>query len=94
MRLSPEQIDAVAHPSRHPGVVLPTLESAVASQTWLCGPAEHIVDHLRRVEEQYPGLQRINLGAVMGMPREVFKDQLTTFAKEVMPHFAGRSSGA
>ena len=94
MRLSSEQIAAVADPRRHSGVVLPTLESAVAQKTWLCGPAEQIVDHLRGVEEQYPGLQRINLGAVMGMPREVFQDQLTKFAEGVMPHFVGRSIGA
>jgi alkanesulfonate monooxygenase SsuD/methylene tetrahydromethanopterin reductase-like flavin-dependent oxidoreductase (luciferase family) len=94
MRLSPEQMAAVAEPRRHPGVALPTLESAVANKTWLCGPTAQIVDHLRRVEEQYPGLQRINLGAVMGMPREVFKDQLTQFAEGVMPHFAGRSIGS
>ena len=30
----------------------------------------------------------------MGMPREVFKDQLTKFAEGVMPHFAGRSIGS
>jgi hypothetical protein len=29
----------------------------------------------------------------MGMPREVFKDQLTKFAEGVMPHFVGRSGG-
>jgi alkanesulfonate monooxygenase SsuD/methylene tetrahydromethanopterin reductase-like flavin-dependent oxidoreductase (luciferase family) len=94
MRLSPEQIAAVATPCHPSGVTLPTLEAAVAQKTWLCGPAEQIVDHLRQVEEQYPGLERINLGAVMGMPREVFKDQLTKFAAGVMPHFVGRSSGA
>jgi hypothetical protein len=82
----------VAAPRRHPGVALPTLEAAVAQKTWLCGPAEQIVDHLQQVEEQYPGLERINLGSVMGMPREVFMDQLTKFADGVMPHFAGRSS--
>jgi hypothetical protein len=30
----------------------------------------------------------------MGMPREVFKDQLTKFAEGVMPHFVGRTSRA
>ena len=94
MRLSPEQIAAVAEPRRPQNVALPTLEAAVAQKTWLCGPAEQLVDHLRQLEEQYPGLERINLGAVMGMPREVFKAQLTKFAEGVMPHFVGRTSGA
>jgi alkanesulfonate monooxygenase SsuD/methylene tetrahydromethanopterin reductase-like flavin-dependent oxidoreductase (luciferase family) len=87
MRLNPEQIEAVASPSRSRGVELPTLESAAASKAWLCGPPELIVEHLKSVAEKYPGVERVNLGTVMGMPREVFKDQLTRFAEEVMPAF-------
>jgi alkanesulfonate monooxygenase SsuD/methylene tetrahydromethanopterin reductase-like flavin-dependent oxidoreductase (luciferase family) len=87
MRLDPEQIEAVANPSRSRGVELPTLESAAASRAWLCGPAEFIVDHLKKVEEAYPGVERVNLGSVMGMPREVFKDQLTRFSEGVIPAF-------
>jgi hypothetical protein len=87
MRLDPEQIEAVASPGRSRGVELPTLESAVANKVWLCGPPELIVEHLKSVEEEYPGVERVNLGSVMGMPRGVFKDQLTKFAEGVMPHF-------
>jgi alkanesulfonate monooxygenase SsuD/methylene tetrahydromethanopterin reductase-like flavin-dependent oxidoreductase (luciferase family) len=94
MRLSPEQIEAVAHPGRRRGVELPTLESAVAGKGWLCGPPELIVEHLMGVEEEYPGVERINLGSVMGMPQGVFKDQLTKFAEGVMPAFLGRSTAA
>jgi len=87
MRLDQEQIEAVANPRRARGVELPTLEAAVASRTWLCGPPEFIVEHLKEVEEEYPGVERVNLGSVMGMPREVFKEQLTRFAEGVMPEF-------
>ena len=89
MGLTPEQVEAVAHPKPSRGVALPTIEQAVAGKTWLCGPAEMIVEHLHSVEEKYPGVERINVGAVMGMPKEVFKDQLTKFAEGVMPAFAG-----
>ena len=41
--------------------------------------------------QKYPGVERINVGAVMGMPLDVFKDQLTQFAEGVMPEFVGRS---
>jgi len=88
MRLDQDQIDAVANPGRARGVELPTLEAASASKAWLCGPPELIVEHLKKVEEQYPGIERINLGSVMGMPLNVFKDQLTKFAEGVMPAFA------
>jgi alkanesulfonate monooxygenase SsuD/methylene tetrahydromethanopterin reductase-like flavin-dependent oxidoreductase (luciferase family) len=92
MQLSPQQIQAVANPGPdgHRGVVLPTLEEAVAARTYLCGPPEMIVEHLQSVEELYPGVERVNLGSVMGMPRAVFKEQLAKFAEGVMPAFQGR----
>ena len=90
MRLSPEQIDTVAQGGHPRGVELPTLEEAVANKVWLCGPPEQIADHLMSVEDKYPGVERVNLGAVMGMPAAVFKEQLTRFAEGVMPLMKGR----
>jgi alkanesulfonate monooxygenase SsuD/methylene tetrahydromethanopterin reductase-like flavin-dependent oxidoreductase (luciferase family) len=87
MRMSPEQIEAVATPGLRRGVQLPTIEEACENKAWLCGPPEAIIEHLKEVEERYPGADRINLGSVMGMPRQVFKDQLTKFAEGVMPAF-------
>ena len=81
----------MAQPGLRRGVALPTLQEAVDGGTWLCGPSEMLVEHLKGVEERYPGVERINLGAVMGIPREVFKDQLSKFAEEVMPAFSGKS---
>ncbi len=89
MQLRPEQIEAVSKPGGSRGVELPTLEAAVANKAWLCGPPELIVDHLKGVEARYPGVERVNLGAVMGMPQQVFKDQLTRFSEGVMPAFQG-----
>ena len=87
MQLDSEQIRAVADPSTSRGVQLPTIEAAAENKAWLCGPPEMIVEHLKKVEELYPGLDRINLGSTMGMPKQVFKDQLTKFAEGVMPAF-------
>ena len=91
--LTPEQIGAVADPAHSRGVELPTLEQAVAGHGWLCGPAEMIIEHLQSVQEKFPGVERVNLGAVMGLPREVFKDQLTKFAEQVMPSFSETANG-
>ena len=93
MQLRPEQIEAVANPGRFRGVALPTLEDSVSGNTWLCGPPSLILDHLKTVEAEYPGVERINIGAVLGMPLEVFKDQLTMFAEQVMPAFPGWANG-
>ncbi len=88
MRLEPEQINAVADARLRRGVELPSLEGAVESGTWLCGSADDVINHLKSAEAKYPGVERINLGSVMGMPREVFKDQLSRFASDVMPAFS------
>ena len=85
MRLSQEQIDTVASPGRAGGVALPTLAEAAANKVWLCGSPEQVAEHLMSVEDKYPGVERVNLGAVMGMPAVVFKEQLTRFAEGVMP---------
>ena len=50
-----------------------------------------LVEHLEGVEERYPGVERINLGAVMGVPRDVFKDQPRMFAEEVMTAFSDKA---
>ena len=91
MRLSQEQIDTVARPGRAAGVALPTLEEAAANKAWLCGSPEQVAEHLMKVEDKYPGVERVNLGAVMGMPAAVFKEQLTRFAEGVMPIMKSRS---
>jgi len=89
MAINPDQVAALANPAQIQGTALPTLEEAVDAGIWLCGPPQLIIDYLKKVEEEFPGVQRINMGAVMGMSRKVFKDQLTMFAEEVMPAFPG-----
>ena len=89
MTINPDQVAALANPAQIQGTALPTLEEAVDAGIWLCGPPQLIIDYLKKVEEEFPGVQRINMGAVMGMSRKVFKDQLTMFAEEVMPAFPG-----
>ena len=90
MAIKPDQVEAVANPMQIQGTALPTLEEAVDAGIWLCGPPQLIIDYLKNVEEEFPGVERVNVGAVMGMSRKVFKDQLTMFAEEVMPAFKGK----
>ena len=89
MAFSQEQIDSVAAGGRNRGVKLPTLEEAVEGGGWICGTPEVAVEALKKAEESYPGVERVNIGSVMGMPLEVYKEQLSIFAEEVMPAFKG-----
>jgi alkanesulfonate monooxygenase SsuD/methylene tetrahydromethanopterin reductase-like flavin-dependent oxidoreductase (luciferase family) len=88
--LSDEQIDTMADPKRAPHAGLPTLAEAVQKGAFLCGPPAQIIEQLQKVEESYPGLERISVSHPVGTPQSVMLEQLEWFAAEVMPAFTGK----
>jgi alkanesulfonate monooxygenase SsuD/methylene tetrahydromethanopterin reductase-like flavin-dependent oxidoreductase (luciferase family) len=88
--LTDEQIEAMADPKKAPYAGLPTIEGAVQSGTFLCGPAEQIIEQLMKLEAAYPGLERINVAHSIGTPQTIILEQLQQFAEEVMPAFTNR----
>ena len=88
--LSEQQIVDLSDPKRAPYAGLPSLEAAVKKGAFLAGPPERVIEQLKAVEEQYPGLARISVGQTMGTPQKVILEQLEWFAKDVMPAFKGR----
>lgn len=70
---------------------IPTLRDGVAQRAWLCGPPSEIVAGLKAYEEAYPGLDQVLIHWAEGMPPAELKEQLRTFAREVMPAFPGAS---
>ena len=62
-------------------------QEGVAQRAWLCGPPEHFLEELKKLEEEYPGLEHVMFRWPEGTPIERFKEQLSIFAAEVMPHF-------
>jgi alkanesulfonate monooxygenase SsuD/methylene tetrahydromethanopterin reductase-like flavin-dependent oxidoreductase (luciferase family) len=92
--LSDEQIDAMGDPGRAPHAGLPTIEEAAKRGAYLCGPPAQIIETLMRVEEQYPGLERICVSHPIGTPEAVMLEQLEWFADEVMPAFARRAGAS
>ena len=93
-RLSDEQIRDISDQRRAPFASLPTMEEAVDSGAYLCGPPEQIIEQLKRVEQRYPGLEQINVGQPVGTPQSVLLEQLQWFAEEVMPAFKGKVEAA
>jgi len=85
--LSDDQIEAMGDPKRAPTAGLPTIDLAVEHGGFLCGPPELIIEQLKAVEAEYPGLDRVSVGQPAGAPQKVILDQLEWFAKEVMPAF-------
>ena len=88
--LSEEQIDQMSDPKLAPTADLPKIDDAVKAGGFLTGPAEHIIEQLKSLEERYPGLDRISVGQPVGTPQSVILEQLEQFSKEIMPAFKGR----
>ena len=85
--LSDEQIEAMGDPRRAPTAGLPTIERAVQRGGFLCGPPELIIEQLKELEEQYPGLDRVGMSHPVGTPEKVILEQLEWLARDVMPAF-------
>lgn len=85
--LTEQQIEDMADPRKAPTAGLPTIEQAINSGGVLCGPADRIIEHLKKLEERYPGLERISVSLSVGVPKAVALEQLERLAKEVLPAF-------
>jgi alkanesulfonate monooxygenase SsuD/methylene tetrahydromethanopterin reductase-like flavin-dependent oxidoreductase (luciferase family) len=84
--------DSEGRPWGTPGAParVPRIQDGVQQKAWFCGPPDGFVKFLKGMEEKYPGLEDVVLQWPEGMPWLEFKDQLSVFAKEVMPAFTSR----
>ena len=57
------------------------------TSAWFAGPPEELVAYLEDLQARFPGLEHVNVSISMGTPQPVMLEQLSWFAKEVMPHF-------
>ena len=85
--LTDEQLAAVSGRGGWADAGLPTIDRQMRSRSWFCGTAEEMIGYLRRLEEQFPGLETVNVQSSMGTPEAVMVEQLERFAAEVMPAF-------
>ena len=85
--LDEEQLAAVAKRGNWAAANVPTIEQACQSRSWYCGSPEGMVEYLQELEEQFPGLEAVNVQSSMGTPQSVMLEQLERFAGEVMPAF-------
>ena len=92
--LTEQQIIDIGDPKKAPTANLPTIEEAVETGSFLCGPPELIIEKLKQVEARYPGLDRVGMQHPMGTPEKVICEQLEWLAKEVMPALKGQVPAA
>ncbi|PYO19518.1 MAG: hypothetical protein DMD88_15015, partial [Candidatus Rokuibacteriota bacterium] len=62
----------------------------VEQKAWLLGPPAQVIDAVKSVEAQYPGLDQFMVHWAEGIPPKEFKEQLRWFARDVMPAFQTR----
>jgi alkanesulfonate monooxygenase SsuD/methylene tetrahydromethanopterin reductase-like flavin-dependent oxidoreductase (luciferase family) len=89
--LSEAQIEIMRDPLRAPAAKLPRIEDAIKAGGVLCGTPEQIIEHLKMIEQRYPGLERVSVSLSVGVPKAVCLEQLERFATEVMPAFATKA---
>ena len=87
---TPAQIEASSRRGGWGAAGVPTVEDYMKTGAWFAGPPEELTAYLKDLEARYPGLEYVNVSSSMGTPQSVMVEQLTAFAKEVMPSFAGR----
>jgi alkanesulfonate monooxygenase SsuD/methylene tetrahydromethanopterin reductase-like flavin-dependent oxidoreductase (luciferase family) len=66
---------------------VPNIEEGVRQKAWLIGPPSVVIERLRELEAEYPGLEHIVLHWPEGMPANEWIQQLRAFARDVMPSF-------
>ncbi len=91
-RATPEQLAALEDPALIAKTPLPTIRDGIERGSWLCGPPEMVAEKLMAAQDLYPGLTQINIGSVVGTPKDVILEQLRWFGNEVMPEFKAQAS--
>ena len=85
--ITDQQIAAMRDPSLVPNTKLPRIEDAVKAGGFLAGTPADIIEELKRVEQRYPGLERVICTMPLGTHLSDTLEQLDRFAKEVIPAF-------
>src|SRR5690348_13349566 len=87
--LTDEQIEIMRDPKRAPTAKLPRIEDAVKAGGFLTGTPADVIESLKKLEERYPGLDRVTVSLSVGVPLSEALEQLEWFARDVMPAFKG-----
>ena len=66
---------------------VPTLDHYMKLGSWFAGTPQQLVEHLKKLEARFPGMEHINLSTSLCTPKTVMLEQLQRVAEEVMPAF-------
>ena len=84
-----EQLDIIAQRGDWYAQGVPNVEDYMDMGAWFAGTSEDLIELIKGFEEQFPGLEYINLSMPMCTPESAMLEQYNKIAEEVMPHFGG-----
>ncbi len=84
-------VEAVAQRGNWYANGVPTLEHFMKLGSWFAGTPQQLVEHVKSLEERFPGMEHINLSTALTTPKSVMIEQFQRVAEEVMPAFAPRA---
>ena len=85
--ITPAQVAALPAAAAGTRPACPTLEHYMKLGSWFAGTAAASIEHLKKLEERYPGMEHINLSTSLCTPKAVMLEQFQRVAEEVMPAF-------
>ncbi len=85
--ITPAQVAAAARRGGWKEAGVPSLDHYMKLGSWFAGTSEQLVEHLKKLEARYPGMEHINLSTSIGAPKAVMLEQFQRVAEEVMPAF-------
>jgi len=85
--ITPPQVAAAARRGGWTQAGVPSLDHYMKLGSWFAGTSQELIEHLRKLEARYPGMEHINLSTSIGTPKSVMLEQFQRVAEEVMPAF-------
>ena len=92
--ITPEQVTATQRRGGWAEAGVPTLEHFMQLGSWFAGTPDDLVEHLKKLEARFPGMEHINLSTSLCTPRAVMLEQFQWVAEEIMPSFRDTRSMA
>ena len=92
--ITPEQVVATQGRGGWAKAGVPTLEHFMKLGSWFAGPPDDLVEHLKKLEARFPGMEHINLSTSLCTPQAVMLEQFQWVAEAIMPSFRGTRSMA
>jgi alkanesulfonate monooxygenase SsuD/methylene tetrahydromethanopterin reductase-like flavin-dependent oxidoreductase (luciferase family) len=92
--ITPEQVRATERRGGWAQAGVPTLEHFMKLGSWFAGTSDELVEHLKKLEARFPGLEHINLSTSICTPQQAMIEQFQWIAEDVMPRFKGTKSMA